>query len=122
MLTKGYARLFALFNNMIELCTTGLFGQQSVAGTMHPDLSRLLFLQPRYECSDPRDRVFALLGFLGKEDRGVVERLLSRGYHMSVADVWCAALKQAIFQSGTLDDLGYERESVTSDYCSSLPS
>lgn len=74
------------------------------------DFGQLLFTQRRYQCSDPRDRVFSLLSMLSADDQRTVGSPLNGGYRMAVRDVWCVGLKVAIWKTSQLGELGHEPE------------
>ena len=112
MLSEGYQRLFALLNTMDRFSPSR---QRPLTFSATPALSELLHAQRRYACTDPRDRVFALISLLDPEARVEIERILGAGYHMTVMEVWCSIPKLAIFATGNLNDLGYEREDLSID-------
>ena len=58
---------------------------------MQQSLYRLLITHEKSQCKNPRDRVFALLGLVTAEERGLLERFLPN-YNMAEDDVVLIAL------------------------------
>jgi hypothetical protein len=114
----AFAATWLQHNLRGEIQTSSFLAMLGIA--MAPDklsLDVILLSSMMLQCSDPRDRVFALLSLLRlSTQKCLFSMSLVPDYTKSVVDVYCDATRHCIGEGDelwTMDSFGYERSSDT---------